>query len=93
MGSGELGAGWRRVDRLQGSRFGRPWYVDMLYTSGSCVLLILASDKEQDVYREEARELMRQVQDKCSEYDAERKVVLLVVYRDICMLTRYPSCP
>ena len=31
-------------------------------------------DKEQAAYREEARELMRQVQEKASEYDPDRKV-------------------
>lgn len=30
--------------------------------------------KEQAAYREEARELMRQVQEKCLEYDPDRKV-------------------
>ena len=42
------------------------------------------ADKEQDVYREEARELMRQVQDKCMEYDPERKV------RGVCL--PFPLC-
>lgn len=32
------------------------------------------SGKEQAAYREEARELMRLVQEKCLEYDADRKV-------------------
>lgn len=49
------------------------------FTSPKDMGLITAYiDKEQDIYRDEARELMRQVQDKCSEHDANRKVSLRV---------------
>lgn len=42
--------------------------------------ILYTADKEQDIYREEARELMRFVQDKCMEYDSERKVSVPAVH-------------
>ncbi|KAI0649860.1 hypothetical protein C8Q79DRAFT_901737 [Trametes meyenii] len=38
------------------------------------------ADNDHDQYREDARELMRQIQEKCVEYDAERKLSIIVEY-------------
>ena len=56
---------------------------------GGCNVFHLSSaptDKEQDVYREEARELMRQVQDKCSELPClvTLDTPATAVYRQFC---------
>ncbi|CCM05639.1 uncharacterized protein FIBRA_07868 [Fibroporia radiculosa] len=37
-------------------------------------------DKDHDQYREDARELMRVIQEKCVEYDPERKLSIIVEY-------------
>lgn len=39
---------------------------------------LLATEKDHDQYRDDARELMRIIQEKCVEYDAERKLSIIV---------------
>lgn len=34
----------------------------------------MRTEKDHDLYREEARELMKQIQERCLEYDPDRKV-------------------
>lgn len=45
---------------------------------GWVFLRILAIEKDHDQYRDDARELMRIIQEKCVEYDAERKLSIIV---------------
>ncbi|PSS34227.1 hypothetical protein PHLCEN_2v1737 [Hermanssonia centrifuga] len=61
------------------------WALESLIQDGDELVVFRGADpddldKEQDVYREEARELMRQVQEKCSEYDSDRKLSIIVEF-------------
>ncbi|KAF7798132.1 hypothetical protein EIP86_009347 [Pleurotus ostreatoroseus] len=61
------------------------WVLENLVQDGDELIVFRGADsddldKEQDVYREEARELMRQVQDKCVEYDADRKLSIIIEF-------------
>lgn len=38
------------------------------------------ADKDHDAYREDARDLMRLIQERCVEYNAERKLSIIVEY-------------
>ena len=42
--------------------------------------VIRVADKDHDQYREDARELMRVIQEKCVEYDPDRKLSIIVEY-------------
>lgn len=44
------------------------------------VLIPIIADNDHDQYREDARGLMHQIQEKCVEYDAERKLSIIVEY-------------
>lgn len=44
------------------------------------VLIPITADNDHDQYREDARGLMHQIQEKCVEYDAERKLSIIVEY-------------
>ncbi|OJT05895.1 Universal stress protein A family protein C25B2.10 [Trametes pubescens] len=44
------------------------------------VLIPIVADNDHDQYREDARGLMHQIQEKCVEYDAERKLSIIVEY-------------
>jgi hypothetical protein len=58
-------------------------------------LIELATDKGHEACREDARELMRQIQEKNVEYDAERKVCYLqlhfsLMYQFLDGISSYP---
>lgn len=61
------------------------WALDSLVQDGDEFIVFRGVDdadlnKEQAAYREEARELMRQVQEKASEYDPDRKVSIIIEF-------------
>lgn len=47
-------------------------YIHMVWLNVDC------AEKDHDQYREDARELMRHIQEKCVEYDPERKVFICI---------------
>jgi len=61
------------------------WALEGLVQDGDELIVFRGIDtenleKDHDLYREEARELMRQTQEKCSEYDPDRKLSIIVEY-------------
>ncbi|KAI0795471.1 hypothetical protein C8Q75DRAFT_791271 [Abortiporus biennis] len=61
------------------------WVLESLVQDGDELIVFRGIDtedleKDHDLYREEARELMRLIQDKCIEYDADRKLSIIVEY-------------
>ncbi|KAI0080376.1 adenine nucleotide alpha hydrolases-like protein [Panus rudis PR-1116 ss-1] len=61
------------------------WALEALVQDGDELIVFRGIDtedleKDHDLYREEARELMRQIQEKCLEYDPERKLSIIVEY-------------
>jgi nucleotide-binding universal stress UspA family protein len=49
-------------------------WVRYLFSAKDCVFINVYTDKDHDIVREEARELMRSIQAKSVEYDPDRKV-------------------
>lgn len=61
------------------------WALDSLVQDGDELIVFRGIDtddleKDHDQCREEAKELMRQIQDKCLEFDAERKLSIIVEF-------------
>ncbi|KAI0922623.1 hypothetical protein AcV5_009548 [Taiwanofungus camphoratus] len=61
------------------------WALDALVQDGDELIVFRGVDteeleKDHDQYREDARELMRHIQEKCVEYDPERKLSIIVEY-------------
>ncbi|KAH8101696.1 hypothetical protein BXZ70DRAFT_931562 [Cristinia sonorae] len=61
------------------------WTLESLVQDGDELIVFRGIDtddleKDHDLYRDEARDLMRQVQDKCSEYDPDRKLSIIIEY-------------
>ncbi|KAH9947854.1 hypothetical protein B0H21DRAFT_736638 [Amylocystis lapponica] len=61
------------------------WALDALVQDGDELIVFRGVDteeleKDHDLYREDARELMKQIQEKCVDFDAERKLSIIVEY-------------
>jgi len=61
------------------------WAVESLVQDGDELIVFRGIDtedleKDHDLYREEAKELMRQVQEKCMDYDPDRKLSIIIEY-------------
>ncbi|OBZ76756.1 Universal stress protein A family protein C25B2.10 [Grifola frondosa] len=69
----------------ESGRHALDWALECLVQDGDELIVFRGVDteefeKDHDQYREDARELMRQIQEKCVEYDPERKLSIIVEY-------------
>ncbi|KAG1778869.1 hypothetical protein EV702DRAFT_1092733 [Suillus placidus] len=67
----------------ESGRYALDWALESLVQDGDELIVFRGVDpedleKDHEVVREEARELMRQIQEKCIEYDPERKLSIIV---------------
>lgn len=67
----------------ESGRYALDWALESLVQDGDELIVFRGIDpedleKDHEVVREDARELMRQIQEKCIEYDPERKLSIIV---------------